>query len=230
MTFKRSLFGGYNRRAVDQFVAEHEAIHGRHLQQQALHAQYVAEQAAARRALEAEIESLRAAEPMLKVNQEVGTLLTSFASTVATLRERAEREAGQTRAVADDYALHRREEADRWLDEQRERAGTLARQAVRAARTEIVNLAHNQAAVEQSLRDLAAGVYSWLTSLERLRLTMEFPADLGEFATERESGVAPAEGPGPPQLPPPVEPDPERETIVDFRPASEFPDGHDEHE
>jgi hypothetical protein len=251
MTFRRSLFG-YNRRAVDQYVGEQEAVHGRYLEQQALHSRYVAEQAAARRTLDAEIESLRAAEPMLKVNQEVSSLLTSFASTVSTMREQAEREASHTRTEADGYAEHRREEADRMFHDQRARAAAVADQTVRAARTEAVTLAQNQAAVEQSLREVAQGVFAWLTTLERLKEATHLPdveqvtppdavptpghpagagAPSGPATPPSPSapGDAPAVAPEPGGASPaaagpePPDADPERGKIVDFRPRPDPP-------
>jgi hypothetical protein len=191
MTFRRSLFG-YNRRAVDQYVAEQEAVHGRYIEQQGLHSRYVAEQAAARRTLEAEIDNLRAAEPMLKVNQEVSSLLTSFASTVSTMREQAEREAASTRTEADGYAEHRREEADRLFHDQRARATAVAEETLRSARHEAVTLAQNQTAVEQALRDVAQGVFAWLTTLERLKEATELPWEEGAGAPDGRSGGHPA--------------------------------------
>ena len=189
--FGRSLFG-YKRRAVDQYVGEQEAIQRRYLEEQATHNQYVAEQAAARRALEAEIQSLRAAQPMLKVNHEVSALLTSFASTVSTMREQAEREATHTRTEADGYAEQRRDEAERLFKEQRARGAAVAEETVRAARNEVLALVHNQAVVEQSLRELAQGVYAWITTLEQHKDATQPPVDLGG----RAPGAGPGSGPG----------------------------------
>jgi hypothetical protein len=237
MKFGRSLFG-YSRQAVDQYVAEQEATQGRHVEQEALHNQYVAEQTALRRTLEAEIASLRAAEPMLKVNQEVSSLLTSFASTVTTMREQAEREATHTRVEADGYAQQRRDEADRLFSQHSDRASAVAGEIVQAARDEVATLAHNQAAVWQSLRQLAEGVAAWLATLERLRTIAPLPPDLDVRPTNDDPeaslwGPAPAlpsrredelRGPQPPE---PVKLDPEHGRIVDFRPRSEPGDHED---
>jgi hypothetical protein len=232
--FGRSLFG-YSRHAVDQYVAEQEAVLGRHLEEQELHNRYVAEQTATRRALEAEITSLRAAEPMLKVNQEVSSLLTSFASAVTTMRDQAEREASHTRVEADGYAQQRRDEADRLFDDQRARASAVADETVRAARTEALTLARNQEGVEQTLRELAGGVQAWLATFERLRATAQPPADQGAPPPADEGRAPPppapppawpgrAEEPGVAPPPQPVELDPEHGRIVDFRPRIEPPD------
>jgi len=239
--FGRSLFG-YSRHAVDQYVAEQDALRGRHQEEQELHSRYVAEQTATRRALEAEIASLRAAEPMLKVNQEVSTLLTSFASAVTTMRDQAEREATHTRVEADGYAQQRRDEADRLFDEQRTRASAVADETIRNARNEALTLARNQEAVEQSLRDLAGGVHAWLAAFERLRATAQPPAEMAAPPPAGEPAPPPPEPPPPPPAPPPppwtgraeepgvarppqpVELDPEHGRIVDFRPRTEPPD------
>jgi hypothetical protein len=154
---------------------------------------------------------------MLKVNQEVSSLLTSFASTVSTMRDQAEREAASTRTEADGYAEHRREEADRLFDDQSQRATAVAEETLRAARHEAVTLARTQAAVEQSLRQVAEGVFAWLTTLERLRETTQVPASLdtgtppdGGPATGHPAGggagpnpaAAPASSPAPSAVPP----------------------------
>jgi hypothetical protein len=232
--FGRSLFG-YSRHAVDQYVAEQEAFRGRALDQEELHRQYAAEQTATRGALEAEIGSLRAAEPMLKVNEEVTALLTSFAAAVTTMRDQAEREATHTRAEADGYAEQRRDEGDRLFNEQRARASAVADETIRAARDEVLALVRNQEAVELALRQLAGGVHAWLATFERLRATAPPPADqVAHPAADQPDpalrpGPAPppqpagADEPGVPQPPRPVQLDPEHGRIVDFRPRTEPP-------
>lgn len=174
MEFRRSLFG-YRRSDVDEHVAQEVAAHSRHLEEQATHARFVADQAAARRALESDLERLRAAEPLLKVNDEISALLTSFANAVSTMREQAEREAISTRIAADEYADQRRAEAERLFNEERARATAMTDDLLRRARDEVEMLINEQIAVEQAFNNMAQGIVAWVTTFDRLRDTVRLP-------------------------------------------------------
>jgi hypothetical protein len=168
MEFRRSLFG-YSRSAVDRFVADQEDARRRYAEQQVTHGQYVSEAAAARRALEAEVETLRAGAPMLNVRDELNSLLVSFAVEVSALREQAELDAVGTRMAADAYAEERRTEADRLFTETQDTAAALAEETLRLARQQVDDLVHGQVAVERALTLAAQGIVSWMAIFGRLR-------------------------------------------------------------
>jgi hypothetical protein len=120
---------------------------------------------------------------MLKVNDEINSLLTSFAMTVSSVREQAERDAIGIRSAAEAYAEERRAAADRLFHEAQDRAKERAEDILRRAREEVTILTRGQATVEEALNEVAKGFYAWMTSFDRLR-EMTGP-------TERTSGDVP---------------------------------------
>src|ERR1700738_4568341 len=126
MEFRHQLFG-YRRPDVDRFVSEQEA---------------------AVRSLKAEIDKLRAAEPLLSAAEEISGLLTSFAVAVSTTREQAERDAITTRSAAEHYAEGLKQEARRLVEEAGARAVAVAEEIARRAREEAAILARAHDRVE----------------------------------------------------------------------------------
>jgi hypothetical protein len=144
--FKRSLFG-YRRSAVDRYVTEVEG---------------------ARSSLEGEVERLRPAERLSRVGDDVATLLTTFAETVSTLRDRTTAESEQVRRDADAYADERRAEADRVLHEARRSAGAAAAELVREARAELASIAEYQVTIVEALDRAAEGITASKQALSHL--------------------------------------------------------------
>jgi hypothetical protein len=183
--FRRRLLG-YSRAEVDRYAAEQEATLNRYVGQQAVHGRYVAEQAAAQRALQSEVEALRAAAPMFNVREEIGSLLTSFATAVSTTQEQAERDALGIRAAADAYAAERRAESDRLLDDAQGRANEMAEAIIRRARDEVSVISREQVAVERAVNEVAGAFAAWMTAYDRLRETIGPPE-----GAERGGGAQP---------------------------------------
>jgi hypothetical protein len=144
--FRRSLFG-YRRSTVDRYVVEVED---------------------ARSSLEAEVARLRPAERLTRVGDDVATLLTTFAETVSTLRDRITAESEQVRRDADAYAEARRAEADRVLQEARRSAGAAAAELVSQARAEVATIAEYQLTIAEALDRAADGIAASKQALSHL--------------------------------------------------------------
>jgi hypothetical protein len=134
--FERRLFG-YRRAVVDRQLA------GAH---------------ASRTDLECEVERLRAALPLMRVPEELATLLNVFATAVSTLADQIATEAEQRHVEAELTAGLRKVEADKLLAEARDRAATAADELVRAARQEIADLAHERMRIAVALEQAALSI------------------------------------------------------------------------
>jgi cell division septum initiation protein DivIVA len=168
--FGHSLFG-YRRSSVDAYFADVDA---------------------ARRGLEAEIERLRAAEPLTRVGDDIAALLTSFAQTVSTLRDRVNEDAERLRQDAEAYAADRRAEADRILEEARRSASVAAGELLNRARAEVASLAGHQLTIAEALDRAAEGI----TASRQV---------LAHLVVEAQSGVVVVPESSPPVPQPPVQ-------------------------
>jgi DivIVA domain-containing protein len=140
---------------------------------------YLAKAVETHEAVRAEVERLRAAEPLARVGGDVANLLTTFAETVSSMRDaasveidrlraEASEEAAQLRAGANDYAAQQRTKADEALAEARDRARDEANAIVSQAQQEMAAIAAKWSAVECSLNDAAAGITTALASMQRI--------------------------------------------------------------
>ncbi len=167
LSFRKRLFG-YDPVEVDAYLAKAVETH---------------------EAVRAEVERLRAAEPLARVGGDVANLLTMFAETVSSMRDEAAGEidrlraeaveyAEQQRAEADEYALHQRSEADEYamrqrghaeqiLAESRDRAQDEADALLDEARHELASVATRWGAIERALTEAAGGVASALAAVQR---------------------------------------------------------------
>jgi hypothetical protein len=134
--FGRSFFG-YRRSSVDAYLADLDV---------------------ARRGMEAEIDRLRPAEPLTRVGDDIAALLTSFAETVSTLRDRVGVDAERIRLEAEAYAADRRAEADRLFEEARRSASVTASELLNQARAEVAVLADHQLSIAEALDRAADGI------------------------------------------------------------------------
>jgi hypothetical protein len=226
MEFRYQLFG-YRRPDVDRFVSEQEA---------------------AVRSLKAEIDKLRAAEPLLGAADEISGLLTSFAVAVSTTREQAERDAMITRRTAEEYADGLKQEAVRLFEEERATATSVAEDIIRNAREEAAIVARAQDRVENALDEAAKGIFSLIHLFDRMRpddsagapapdgAEVEPDADRGAGEPEPAPEPAPepvmqpdAKAPRPPAEPPfdAVPVDPDKGMIVSFSPPPDLPETSD---
>ena len=150
--FRERLFGGY----------DHEEVHG-----------YIRQVLEAYEAALAEIERLKAAEPLTQVGDDIAGLLTTFAETVATRRDDAKEDIERTRREAEAYAEEKRVEADRLVTEARDHAQSVGDELLTKARQEVAATAEQWATASGSLETAAGGLAAALSALRRL---MELPA------------------------------------------------------
>ena len=150
--FRERLFGGY----------DHEEVHG-----------YIRQVLEAYEAALAEIERLKAAEPLTQVGDDIAGLLTTFAETVATRRDDAKEDIERTRREAEAYAEEKRVEADRLVTEARDHAQSVGDELLTKARQEVAATAEQWATASGSLETAAGGIAGALSALRRL---MDLPA------------------------------------------------------
>jgi len=131
---------------------------------------YVAAQERAIASLQAEVERLRAADPLAGASSEVTELIGTFARVVAELRSSAEREAVAVRRAAQEDAALVRDEAAQLLERERARATLLAEDILRRAHHEIELLTRTQDRVDEALNDAARGIVSMIDLFDHLRL------------------------------------------------------------
>ena len=89
---------------------------------------YLAKAVETHEAVRAEVERLRAAEPLARVGGDVANLLTMFAETVSSMRDEAAGEIDRLRAEAVEYAEQQRADADDYVRQQRVEADQYALQ------------------------------------------------------------------------------------------------------
>lgn len=177
--FRRHLFG-YRAREVDA---------------------YVAAAAAAEEAARAEIERLQAAEPLTRVPSDVAALLSSFADTVASVRDNATEAAERAKREAEEYAALEREECDRLVAEASEVARKSANELMSKARAEVGLVADRAVVVERVLLEASDGINLALDALRRLGdLSRTVTIDLGDASqagapTGRDAESQRADGP-----------------------------------
>jgi hypothetical protein len=177
LSFRKRLFG-YDPLEVDAYLAKAVETH---------------------EAVRAEVERLRAAEPLARVGGDVANLLTTFAETVSSLRDEAAADierlrteaagyAEQQRAEADQYAAVQRMQADQALAEARDLARDEANAVVSQARQEMAAIAAQWSVVEHSLNDAASGVATALAAFRRIN---DLPAGATiDIADHETSGTA----------------------------------------
>ena len=242
MKFHRRLLG-YSRAAVDGYVDRQEAALSRFAEEHARDSHQIAELETACRALDAQVRRLEAATPMLNVSQEISELLQSFATNVATMREQAERDATATRAAADAYAEQRAAEAERRSTEHEARARATAEDTLRVAREEVRALVQVRDSFAKGLKEVAGIVLGSLQTLEGIPNPSPpsegLPQSQPDTPAKQQRDISEAGAPDVPAypspevptspgagrdegtavaLPEPVEVDPERGVVVDFRP------------
>ena len=161
--FRERLIGGY----------DHDEVHG-----------YIRQVLEAHEAALAEIERLKAAEPLTQVGDDIAGLLTTFAETVATRRDDAKEDIERTRREAEAYAEEKRVEADRLVTEARLHAQSVGDELLAKARQEVAATAEQWATASASLETAAGGIAAALSALRRL---VELPA-AAQAAEQAETG------------------------------------------
>jgi chemotaxis protein histidine kinase CheA len=172
--FRERVFGGY----------DHDEVH-----------EYIRQVLDAHETALAEIERLRATEPLTKAGEDLAYLLTAFAETVATRRDDANEEIERSRQEAEAYAAEKRAEADRLVAEARDLAHSVRDELITKARHEVEETAEQWATASGSLETAAGGI---ATALEALGRLSDLPA--AELA-EPEGSL---DGAGLPDAPKPV--------------------------
>lgn len=156
LSFRKRLFG-YDPVEVDAYLAKAVETH---------------------EVVRAEVERLRAAEPLARVGGDVANLLTMFAETVSSMRDEAATEidrmrseateyAELQRSEADEYAARQRAQAEQVLNEARDRARDDADALLNDARHELASVATRWTAIERALDEAAGGVASALAAVQR---------------------------------------------------------------
>ena len=149
--FRRRLFG-YKAAEVDMYLTHEGEVNA---------------------ARSAEVERLKAAEPLTRVGADIAALLTAFAESVATSREEANAELERTRHEAESYAEEKHTEADRVVSEARARADSLAEDLLSKARQAVAVTAEQWVTVTRALETASGGIR---IALEALRGLSELPS------------------------------------------------------